>query len=59
MGIVVNADLCNGCGDCIGVCPTDVLEMVDAKASAVNGDECIDCMSCVDTCGQGAIKEQD
>ena len=34
----LDRDLCTGCGDCIAVCPTGALALVDGKAALVFPD---------------------
>jgi NAD-dependent dihydropyrimidine dehydrogenase PreA subunit len=54
--IKVNYDLCTGAAECVEVCPTDVYELVDEKATAPNIEECTECCLCVDACPEKAIK---
>jgi NAD-dependent dihydropyrimidine dehydrogenase PreA subunit len=51
----VDEDKCEGCEECVDVCPTEVFEMVDGKSSPVNADECLGCESCIEVCEPGAI----
>lgn len=53
----VSADLCNGCGNCLEVCPKDVFEMDDAgKAVVVEPFLCIvGCCFCKSACDPEAI----
>ena len=51
----VDADKCEGCEECVEVCPVDVYEMVDGKSEPVNAEECLGCESCVEVCDQEAI----
>ncbi|MEW6265913.1 MAG: ferredoxin [Thermodesulfobacteriota bacterium] len=53
--VTVDHDKCNGCGECVEVCPTDVFELQNKKSVPVNADECVGCESCVEACEQGAI----
>ncbi len=46
---------CEGCEECVEVCPVDVFEMKDGKSVAVNAEECLGCESCVEVCDQEAI----
>ncbi len=57
MGYQVEVDdaKCEGCEECIEVCPVDVYEMVDDKSVPVNAEECLGCESCIEVCDQEAI----
>ena len=61
MGVIIDKELCTGCGACVDECPFDALELIDDIA-AVN-DSCTLCSACVDVCPVEAIsmpqKEQD
>ncbi len=51
----VDVEKCEGCEECVDVCPVEVFEMVDGKSSPVNAEECLGCESCVEVCEPGAI----
>ena len=53
--ITVDTDKCTGDGECVDVCPVEVYELQDGKASPVNADECIGCQSCVGACPTEAL----
>lgn len=53
----VNKDLCNACGNCTEVCPSNAIEI--KEVAEVNEDECTDCGACVDECPSEAIKLED
>ena len=53
--VIVDADKCEGCEECVEVCPVDVYEMQDGKSVVINGEECLGCESCVEVCDQEAI----
>jgi len=53
--VEVDHDKCEGCEECIEVCPVDVYEMQDGKSVPVNAEECLGCESCVEVCDQEAI----
>lgn len=47
----LNAELCNGCGVCVALCPVDA---ISADGTAVDAAKCIKCCSCVKGCPEGA-----
>ncbi len=51
----VDKNKCEGCGECVEVCPVEVLELEDEKAVVANEEECLGCESCVEVCEQEAI----
>lgn len=51
---LVNLDTCTGCGDCVGVCPVDAIQMEDGKA-IIDPEACIDCGVCDPECPVNAI----
>ncbi|NOZ77017.1 MAG: 4Fe-4S dicluster domain-containing protein [Euryarchaeota archaeon] len=53
--IRIDCEKCDGCGDCVEICPTEVYEMVDGRVAAPNIAECIECCACVEVCPEGAI----
>jgi len=50
----VIADLCNGCGGCVSVCPTNAITMQEGKAK-VDPFQCSGCGACIPVCPQEAI----
>ena len=59
MGILIRHEKCTGCGDCVDICPTQVIELAGDKAVPVRNEDCIDCLSCIDSCPEGAIEQED
>jgi NAD-dependent dihydropyrimidine dehydrogenase PreA subunit len=53
--IEIDTEKCIGCGDCVDICPADVLELQDGKSVPVYLEECIGCGSCAAVCEQRAI----
>jgi NAD-dependent dihydropyrimidine dehydrogenase PreA subunit len=54
--ISIEKDKCTGCGECVDICPAEVLEVVNEKCSVSKADECLGCESCVETCPESAIQ---
>jgi len=50
----INISLCNGCGTCVDVCPTNYFKIVNEKA-VVNVNECVNCSVCIFACEEKAI----
>jgi NAD-dependent dihydropyrimidine dehydrogenase PreA subunit len=50
----VSADLCNGCGECVSVCPNGALTLQNQRVF-IDQELCQACEVCVDSCPQGAI----
>jgi len=53
--VTVDHSKCEGCEECVEVCPVDVYEMQNGKSVPVNAEECLGCESCVEVCDQEAI----
>ncbi len=56
MKIIVDEELCVGCGICVEMCPEDVLELKDDICVVVNPDNCIECEACQVNCEYDAIE---
>ena len=54
MAAIVDIEKCTGCGDCVEVCPVEVITLENDKA-VVDGENCIDCEACVTECPTEAI----
>lgn len=55
MGPIVDKEKCEGCGNCVDVCPADVFELQEGVAVVVNGEACLECGTCVEECPPQAI----
>jgi len=51
----VDGNACVGCEDCVSVCPTGAISIVDGRAQ-IDPEKCIDCKLCVKTCTYRAIR---
>jgi formate dehydrogenase iron-sulfur subunit len=51
--VVVQADICNGCGYCVPACPFGVIERRDGPAGARNVGVAQKCTLCYDRLGEG------
>ncbi len=52
--MIVDTELCTGCGACMEVCPAEAITMLDGKAQ-VDGEKCLDCGVCEGECPVSAI----
>jgi heterodisulfide reductase subunit A len=50
----VIADLCNGCGECIKICPVNAITMQEGKAK-IDPFQCVGCGACIPVCPKNAI----
>lgn len=53
--LMVEKDLCKGCGICVAFCPKNVLTIEDGKVSIKDIDSCIQCGLCELRCPDYAI----
>lgn len=54
----LDPERCNGCTQCVQVCPRAVLQMADHRAQIVSRDSCIECGACQRNCSPGALSVQ-
>jgi ferredoxin len=53
--ILIDYDVCDYCGACVGTCPVNVIDLLDAKL-IIDQLNCIDCGICVKACPVGALE---
>lgn len=54
--IFVESNSCVGCGDCVGICPVNAIEIIDGKA-VIDAGLCIECEMCITSCTYKAIRK--
>jgi Fe-S-cluster-containing hydrogenase component 2 len=52
--VYVSESLCTGCGECVDVCPSGALRLVDGLAH-IDQDLCRMCDACLTACPHGAL----
>lgn len=52
----VDLEKCEGCGECLEVCPVDAISFVRGPAF-IDPDTCLVCEACAQACPHGAISE--
>jgi NAD-dependent dihydropyrimidine dehydrogenase PreA subunit len=51
----VDAEKCDGCEECVNICPSEVFKVADGKSDPHQASECAYCLSCVEACPNGSI----
>ncbi len=54
--LVLDAGRCNGCRQCVEVCPHEVFVMTDGRAAIRDGEACMECGACMKNCPRGALR---
>ena len=52
--IKISKEACQGCVNCIRVCPTEAIRVVDGEISIIE-ELCIDCGECLRSCSRSAL----
>jgi len=53
--VIVDEDLCVGCGVCVDDCPAEVFDLVDDIAKVARIEDCTVCRLCESECPSEAI----
>ncbi len=53
--VTVSVEKCEGCEECVNICPNSVFKMTDGKSDPHQSSECAFCESCLGVCPSGAI----
>jgi NAD-dependent dihydropyrimidine dehydrogenase PreA subunit len=55
MNMIVDQQLCTGCGICVDACPNEAIHINEGKAF-IDRSKCTDCQICVEVCPTGALQ---
>ncbi len=55
MDVIINQELCNGCGKCLKVCPQNAIYFKDSMPF-IDENKCVSCLACVKLCPTGALE---
>ncbi len=53
--VLIDEELCNGCGDCVPSCAEGAIQIIDGKAKLVADNLCDGLGACLGDCPEGAI----
>jgi formate hydrogenlyase subunit 6/NADH:ubiquinone oxidoreductase subunit I len=53
--VTVEVEKCDGCEECVNICPNDVFQMEAEKSDPHQTGECVYCESCLGVCPSEAI----
>ncbi len=57
MAVNIDESKCEGCGDCVDICPSFAIEIIGGVAT-VDEDMCEECGACVEVCPNNAVSLQ-
>ncbi|HEX55282.1 MAG: 4Fe-4S ferredoxin [Candidatus Altiarchaeales archaeon] len=52
--VSINHNKCLYCGGCIGICPSNAIELKEVRIH-IDNDKCINCNNCIKFCPTGAL----
>ena len=55
VNIYIDPSLCNGCGECMDVCPKDCIEGKEKYIHMIDDFDCTKCGKCMEVCDEDAI----
>lgn len=55
MVVIVDRNLCTGCGQCVDTCPVEALSLGPDDIVVADVDLCVDCGQCIDVCPVEAL----
>lgn len=53
--VKISSEKCEGCGQCVEVCPQKIFNQTSSKVSVKNPEKCTLCMRCTEVCEKGAV----
>ncbi|MFV2041348.1 MAG: 4Fe-4S binding protein [Candidatus Hydrothermarchaeales archaeon] len=56
--ISVDSERCDGCGECVIICPSSVYTIEKGLSQPLHSDECTCCCACVVACPTNAIEHE-
>ena len=55
----INSRKCNGCGNCVEICPGEVFALNGDEPIPSRPEDCIECLACVNQCPAEALQLQE
>lgn len=52
----IDVEKCDGCGECLTLCPAGAVALVEGKAFIARPEDCTYCTECEGLCPAGAIR---
>lgn len=53
--VIVDAEKCDGCEECVNICPSEVFQINEEKSDPYQASECAFCLSCIEACPNSAV----